>query len=59
MMPLWTTTRLPEPSVWGCAFSSVGRPWWPSAYGPTPIEPVTGRFAHERLEPLDAPAARA
>ena len=27
MIPLCTTTSVPEQSVWGWAFSSDGRPW--------------------------------
>ena len=35
-MPLWTTTRVPEPSRWGWAFSSVGRPWVAQRVWPMP-----------------------
>src|SRR3989304_4446847 len=42
-MPLWTTTRFPPQSVWGCAFSSEGRPWVAQRVCPIPSEPATGR----------------
>ncbi len=41
-MPLWTTTRVPEPSRWGWAFSSVGRPWVAQRVWPMPKVPCDG-----------------
>src|SRR6266852_5205630 len=51
MMPLWTTTSLPEPSVWGWALSSVGRP----ARVPDPDPSLHRTLAQKPLEHLDAP----
>ena len=42
MMPLWTTTMRPVQSRWGCAFSSVGRPWVAQRVCPIPYVPVSG-----------------
>jgi len=36
MIPLWTTTRSPPQSRWGCAFRSFGAPWVAQRVCPTP-----------------------
>src|SRR5574337_1368314 len=43
MMPLWTTTRSPVQSLWGWAFSSVGRPWVAQRVWPSPTSPEKSR----------------
>src|SRR5574337_2088109 len=43
MMPLWTTTRSPVQSLWGWAFSSVGRPWVAHRVWPSPTSPEKSR----------------
>ena len=58
MIPLCTTTRLPEPSVWGCAFSSVGRPWVAHRVWPMPMLPRSGRSRRSPSSTLIRPAAR-
>ena len=54
MMPLWTTTSVPEPSVWGWALSSVGRPWVAQRVCPMPMCPVHRALAQQAFEHLDA-----
>ena len=39
MMPLWTTAKRPEQSVWGCALRSLGRPWVAQRVCPMPQVP--------------------
>jgi hypothetical protein len=58
MMPLCTTTSSPDPSVCGCAFSSVGRPWVAQRVCPSPMEPSMGRSRRMPSRFLMRPAAR-
>ena len=57
-MPLWTTTRVPVPSRWGWAFSSVGRPWVAQRVWPMPKVPWMGLSAMTVSRLRSLPGAR-